>query len=198
MIVLGVLANPHYVQGHISGLLRIGRQLVADLVKPFHSRYNAKQKVRRNGQHWTHDIGHGDGDQSGSHVAPDAVLLRMGDRYVPPDGQSDRQPDADCVTYLREYRMEEHYAGPPVAALLLPAVVQLREDVLIERVRDIVDHHHQIGYGQPSQNGIGGRAHVTPSQHCNIQAIRYTSKDAHEQAHVAMDRVVAAEEKKDR
>lgn len=64
------------------------------------------RKVQRDRSKWTHNICTGYGYQRCSHITPYSISMRIGNGYVPPHGQRDCQPNGNCVTNLREYRMK--------------------------------------------------------------------------------------------
>lgn len=139
----------------------------------------------------TDEVGAQDGQHCGSHVAPETVLLRVGYGNVPPNGQGDGEEDGDRVARLREEGVEVYNDRPSVRALLLATDCKLPKEVLVEAVRDVVEHDEEIGNGQSRENGVCGRAHVPPGQHCNVEAVGDAAKDAHKEADEAVDVVVA-------
>lgn len=63
----------------------------------------------------------------------------------------------------------------------------MAQNVVEPRVRYVVEHDQQIGYGQPGENGICWRTHFTACQHDDVEYVGHAAKYAHEQAEVSVD-----------
>jgi len=128
-------------------------------------RPNLGGDVKRDAEYRTGYIGERDHEVGALIVAPFAIFLRMRHCDVPPNCQSHRQVDGDGVAHLAKVGVKQHKDAPAVR-VHIPArsIVQVH----VDRIRDVLDHHEQIGHGQAREDYVGGGAHLGPRQHGDV------------------------------
>lgn len=124
--------------------------------------------VKRYAKYGAGDVDDGDHETGALAVAPLASFLRMHHRDVSPDRQSHREADRDRVTYLSEVRVEQHEDAPAVRVGISAGSLV---EVHVDRVRNVFDHHEEIGHGESGENLVGGSLHLATRQHDNIEHI---------------------------
>jgi len=157
------------------------------LVEHFDLRPDLGGDIERDAEYRAGHVGERDHEVSALVVAPLAIPLRMRHRDVSPDCQGHRQVDGDGVAHLAKVGVEQHKDTPAVR-VHVPArsVVQVH----VDRVRNVLDHHEEIGHGETREDYVGGRAHLVPRQHGDVQDIGDRAEYAHQQAGPAVDQAI--------
>ena len=126
------------------------------------------------------DVGEDDERQAASHCAVLVRHCRVDDGQEPPHRQHHRHEDGHRVENLRKVRMEEHVEH--LRVWLRVCVV----DVVLRSKRDVLEHHRQVCYSQPSQDRVRRGQHALPREHHDVDEVRDRAEEADDQRQVAV------------
>lgn len=99
-------------------------------------------------------------------------------RDVSPDRQDHRQVDRDRVAYLAKVRVEQHEDAPAIGVhVSARSIIQMH----VNRVRDVFDHHEEIGYGEACEDYVSRWTHLGSRQHGDVEDISDWAEYAHQQ-----------------
>lgn len=87
------------------------------------------------------------------------------------------------MTHLSEIGVEQYEDAPTVGEGISarPSI-----EIHMDRVRNVFDHHEEIGYGETGENHVSGRLHLTTRQHSDIENICDRAEYAYQQTSPAM------------